>query len=54
LLGNHFNLNSQKLIDVEITNEVGSIADVLAVEKSAKVVSLYTNKTKEVKLALVA
>jgi hypothetical protein len=44
----------KKINNKVITSEVGTIADVLAVEKSAKVVSLYTNKAKEVELAIAA
>jgi len=44
----------QKINNTEITNEVGNISDVLAVEKSAKVVSLNTNKAQVEELAFAA
>lgn len=37
-----------------ITNEVGNIQDVLAVEKSAKVIALNSNKAQEVEYAIAA
>lgn len=43
-----------KIDNTVITNEVGTLEDVLAVEKSAKVIALYSNKAQVEELALVA
>ena len=43
-----------KIDNTVITNEVGTLEDVLAVERSAKVIALYSNKVQEAELALVA
>ena len=43
-----------KIDNTVITNEVGTLEDVLAVERSAKVIALNSNKAQVEELALVA